>query len=264
MSTETRRRPTSVDAVIAAVRRELDGTVEHDALADAARTVVAVERERLAGGADPVSVDDLAADVATRLAALGDVPLETVLNATGVIVHTNLGRSPLSDSVIETIATIGANYNNLEFDLASGNRGSRAAYLEHNLALLCGAEAATVTNNCAAALVLILRHFCTTKKPEIIISRGELVQIGGGSPEAGRRIARLVRSVSRKPVTHLIVTHWHGDHTLGLSGVLESWSDARIIASERTRAALFGSPTYRYAKGGPNPDRTIAFLQVLE
>jgi L-seryl-tRNA(Ser) seleniumtransferase len=112
--------------------------------------------------------------------SLRESRIQPVINGTGIVVHTNLGRSPLSDSVIETVANIGANYNNLEFDLASGNRGSRAAYLEHNLALLCGAEAATVTNNCAAALVLVLRHFCSGKRPEVIISRGELVQIGGG------------------------------------------------------------------------------------
>ncbi|MEO6969466.1 MAG: L-seryl-tRNA(Sec) selenium transferase, partial [Chthoniobacterales bacterium] len=70
-------------------------------------------------------------------------------------------------------------YNNLEYDLATGARGKRAGYLEEGLALLCGSEAATVVNNCAAALVLIVHHF-TRKKPEVIISRGELVQIGGG------------------------------------------------------------------------------------
>lgn len=124
--------------------------------------------------------DSIHESIRSSIQSLCESRIRSVINGTGIVVHTNLGRSPLSDSVIETIATIGANYNNLEFDLASGNRGSRAAYLEHNLALLSGAEAATVTNNCAAALVLILRHFCTTKKPEIIISRGELVQIGGG------------------------------------------------------------------------------------
>jgi L-seryl-tRNA(Ser) seleniumtransferase len=73
-----------------------------------------------------------------------------------------------------------ANYSNLEYDLSGGERGGRAAYLEHNLALLCGAQAATVVNNCAAALVLILRHFTAGDRQEVIISRGELIQIGGG------------------------------------------------------------------------------------
>src|SRR5207249_9590094 len=106
--------------------------------------------------------------------------IQPVINGTGILVHTNLGRAPLGPAVVEALATIAANYNNLEFDLSGGERGSRAAYLEHNLALLCGAEAATVVNNCAAALVLILRHFTSGERNEVIISRGELIQIGGG------------------------------------------------------------------------------------
>ena len=105
--------------------------------------------------------------------------LQPVVNGTGVILHTNFGRAPLSQSALESIAQMSANYSNLEFDLAAGQRGSRAGYLEYNLAILCGAESATVINNCAAALVLIGSHFIKTK-PEVIISRGEIVQIGGG------------------------------------------------------------------------------------
>ena len=106
--------------------------------------------------------------------------IQPVINATGIVIHTNLGRSPLGSAVVETIRRIGANYSNLEFDLSTGQRGGRATYLDHHLALLCGAEAALVANNCAAALVLILRHFCVGERNEVIISRGELVQIGGG------------------------------------------------------------------------------------
>lgn len=106
--------------------------------------------------------------------------IRPVINGTGVIIHTNLGRSPLGTEVVRTISEIAANYNNLELDLITGERGGRAAYLEHNLSILCGAEAATVVNNCAAALVLILRHFTGGTQKQVIISRGELVQIGGG------------------------------------------------------------------------------------
>ena len=110
-----------------------------------------------------------------RLSDLALSRLQPVINGTGVVVHTNLGRSPMS---VESV--IGAcGHTNLEIDLVTGRRGKRAAYLELCLAQLCGAEAATVTNNCAAALVLMLRHF-TAEKKEVIISRGELVQIGGG------------------------------------------------------------------------------------
>lgn len=105
--------------------------------------------------------------------------LQPVINGTGIIVHTNLGRSPLAAKVAQKIAETGATYTNLEIDLESGERGGRAGYVEQVLALLCESEAAAVVNNCAAALVLILRHFARGK-PEVIISRGELVQIGGG------------------------------------------------------------------------------------
>ena len=116
--------------------------------------------------------------------------IQPVINGTGILIHTNLGRAPLGPAVVEMLEGVGANYNNLEFDLATGERGGRAKYLEQCLATLCNAEAATVANNCAAALILILRHFVgganqrlitsVATKNEVIISRGELVQIGGG------------------------------------------------------------------------------------
>src|SRR5438552_7761375 len=145
--------------------------------------VVGVVRRELAGLRSEKQVPDLEAvleRIRFSLDALRRSRILPVINGTGVIVHTNLGRSPLGPAVLETLQAIAANYSNLEFDLTGGERGSRALYLEHNLALLCGAEAATVVNNCAAALVLILRHFTSGERKEVIISRGELVQIGGG------------------------------------------------------------------------------------
>jgi len=124
--------------------------------------------------------------------------IQPVINGTGILVHTNFGRAPLGQSVMEAVSRIAMQYNNLEYGLAEGGRGSRAAYLEQSLALLCGAEAATVVNNNASALVLILRHFCGNEAPvatvvgknknhrnqlrrnQVVISRGELIQIGGG------------------------------------------------------------------------------------
>ena len=146
-------------------------------------TVVGVVRRELAGLRSKKQVpnfDAVLARIRFSLDALRRSRILPVINGTGVIVHTNLGRSPLGPAVVETLQAIAANYNNLEFDLTGGERGGRAAYLEHNLALLCGAEAATVVNNCAAALVLILRHFTSGERKEVIISRGELIQIGGG------------------------------------------------------------------------------------
>src|SRR5437867_10422202 len=146
-------------------------------------TVVGVVRRELAGLRSEKQVPDFDAVLARvrfSLDALRRSKIQPVINGTGIIVHTNLGRAPLGSAVVGTLASIAANYNNLEYDLAGGERGGRAAYLEHNLALLCGAEAATVVNNCAAALVLILRHFTSGERKEVIISRGELIQIGGG------------------------------------------------------------------------------------
>ena len=105
--------------------------------------------------------------------------VQPVINGTGVVVHTNLGRSPLAQGAGETLRGIASAYNNIELDLEMGGRGRRGAYLERALAVLCQAEAATLVNNCAAALVLVVRHFAKTKS-EVVISRGELVQIGGG------------------------------------------------------------------------------------
>ena len=118
--------------------------------------------------------------------------LQPVINGTGIVIHTNFGRAPLTPESIHALTEIGSGYSNLEYDLATGDRGHRGAYIESALALLCGAETATVINNCAAALVLIVHHFIERKldsfkpsssranKSEVIVSRGELVQIGGG------------------------------------------------------------------------------------
>ena len=144
--------------------------------------IVATVRRELAGiraGRETHSFGAVILRVRATLDGLRASRIQPVINGTGIIIHTNLGRAPLGEDAIAALAAIGANYNNLEYDLSTGERGARASYLEHNLALLCRAEAATVVNNCAAALILILRHF-TTRKPEVIISRGELIQIGGG------------------------------------------------------------------------------------
>ena len=115
--------------------------------------------------------EEIVRNIGQSLETLARSRIQPVINGTGIVVHTNLGRSPLAAAAAETLRTIATNYNNLEFDLNTGERGGRATYLEHNLALLCGAEAATVTNNCAAALVLLLRHFTRRERKEVVISR---------------------------------------------------------------------------------------------
>lgn len=124
--------------------------------------------------------EEVVKSVAGSVEALKLSRIQPVINGTGVLIHTNLGRAPLGPAVVETLEAVGANYNNLELDLATGERGGRASYLEQCLAGLCYAEAAAVVNNCAAALILILRRFVYAPRNEVIISRGELVQIGGG------------------------------------------------------------------------------------
>ena len=125
------------------------------------------------------SFEEIVRELRSTLDSLSRKQLQPVINGTGIILHTNFGRAPLGSEAVRRITEIAANYNNLEYDIETGGRGKRGAFLENSLATLCGSEAATVVNNCAAALVLIVRHF-TQKKREVIISRGELVQIGGG------------------------------------------------------------------------------------
>jgi L-seryl-tRNA(Ser) seleniumtransferase len=145
--------------------------------------VVAVVRRELAAlrakaAKNDFTLESIVASLRAKLAALHAQRLQPVINGTGILAHTNFGRSPLGPRVLETLQQIGGLYNNLEYDLIGGARGGRASYVETALAVLCGAEAATVVNNCAAALLLTLRHLAAGR--EVIISRGELVQIGGG------------------------------------------------------------------------------------
>src|ERR1700688_958728 len=164
-------------------------------------TVVATIRRELAAlrkhGTIP-GFEEVLSQLRTALGTLRASRLQPVINGTGILVHTNFGRAPLGHAVMEAVSGIGSQYNNIEYGISEGGRGGRAAYLEHNLALLCGSEAATVVNNNASALVLILRHFCKDEtrvtngerrstlhrdpppKNQVVISRGELVQIGGG------------------------------------------------------------------------------------
>src|SRR5947199_1162401 len=89
--------------------------------------------------------------------------LQPIVNGTGIVIHTNFGRAPLASEAVRALHEIGSGYSSLEYDLATGKRGRRGAYIETALALLCEAEAATIVNNCAAAMVLIVDHFTRQK-----------------------------------------------------------------------------------------------------
>jgi len=136
--------------------------------------------------------ESIVTDLRGSLDELRASRLQPIVNATGIVIHTNFGRAPLATEAVRAVNEIGSGYSNLEYNLPTGERGQRGSYIENALALLCGAEAATMVNNCAAALVLIVHHFIEQKldgfkpsrshpnKSEVIVSRGELVQIGGG------------------------------------------------------------------------------------
>jgi L-seryl-tRNA(Ser) seleniumtransferase len=138
------------------------------------------ERRRavLKGSGATADEDSLAAEAAGWLAAVLEPTLRPVINATGIIVHTNLGRAPLSEAALEAVAAVAAGYSTLEYDLEDGKRGSRAVHAEQLLQRLTGAEAALTVNNNAAAILLMLSALCRGR--EVIISRGQLVEIGGG------------------------------------------------------------------------------------
>jgi len=106
-----------------------------------------------------------------------EISIRPVINATGIVIHTNLGRAPLAPEAIAAMESVAKGYSNLEYELSSGRRGSRNAHVESLLTALTGAEAAVVVNNCAAAVNLALKTFATDG--EVLVSRGELIEIGG-------------------------------------------------------------------------------------
>jgi L-seryl-tRNA(Ser) seleniumtransferase len=157
---------------------------------DAARSVLAQARDEIAAGFDP---GDLTERLALELGAARRPALRRTLNATGVVVHTNLGRAPLPAAALERIREIGRGYSNLEYELAEGRRGSRQNHVARLLRRLTGAEAALVVNNNAAAVLLALAALAESR--EVVVSRGELIEIGDGFriPEVLERSgARLV------------------------------------------------------------------------
>jgi L-seryl-tRNA(Ser) seleniumtransferase len=165
--------------------RALEARYGAAATVDALREGAAMVRREIASGSAQ-SADESPERVAAAIeqaaaAALGGLfraSLHAVINATGVVIHTNLGRAPLSDAAIARVAEVARGYASIEYDVASGSRGRRDVHAEPLLRVLTGAEAAVVVNNNAAATLLILAALASGR--EVIVSRGELVEIGGG------------------------------------------------------------------------------------
>src|SRR5689334_2427797 len=173
--TDSRRELPSVNALLqmAGVRALLDQHPRRVVL-DAVRR--SVDTARALGGS-PRSEREWAAAISTAVDEASRPSLRRVINATGVVLHTNLGRAPLAESAILAIDETARGFSNLEYDLSTGRRGSRYTHCVELLRQLTGAEDALVVNNCAAAMVLALNALAHRK--EVLVSRGELVEIGG-------------------------------------------------------------------------------------
>jgi L-seryl-tRNA(Ser) seleniumtransferase len=169
----------------------------------AIREVLEQKRKELINGLTPdLSLEALSGDVETVIKGLSSYKLRPVINATGVVIHTNLGRSILSESAIENINDVARRYSNLEYELSHGKRGKRYSHLQYILKELSGAEDAIVVNNNAAAVMLSLNTFA--KDREVIVSRGELVEIGGSFriPEVMKSSGAVLREVGATNKAH--------------------------------------------------------------
>ena len=182
--------------------RALEARFGADATVDALREGAARIRRELSGGRSESSDAD-AAVLAARIEASAAAELEgwfraslaPVINATGVVIHTNLGRAPLADEAVARVAEIARGYCSLEYDVARGERGRRDVHAEALLRRLTGAEAAVVVNNNAAATLIVLAALAAGR--EVVVSRGELVEIGGGFrvPEVMAQSGAILREV---------------------------------------------------------------------
>ena len=197
--TDGRRRLPSIDRLLQLPEvLGLLARVPRNVVVAAAREAVADVRQSRGG-----PPDDWGALVTERVAARTAPSLYPVVNATGVVLHTNLGRAPLATSAIEAVVRIGAGYSNLELDVATGSRGNRLDHATSLLAECAGAEDAIIVNNAAGALVLVLNGLGAGR--EIVISRGELVEIGGSFriPDILEKSGAVLREVGTTNRTHL-------------------------------------------------------------
>jgi L-seryl-tRNA(Ser) seleniumtransferase len=198
-----------VDRILAALGRiTAVADVPKAVLVRCARLTLDVWRERiLAGGAQAPAqspaLEAIVEEVLGRVARAMANNLKRVVNASGIVVHTNLGRSPLAAAVLDNLVEIASRYSNLEFDLAAGRRGSRYTAVEDVICEISGAEAAMVVNNNAGAVLLCLETLARGRK--VIVSRGELVEIGGAFriPDVMAKSGGILSEVGTTNRTHL-------------------------------------------------------------
>lgn len=185
-----------VAALVALHGRMLTLEAIRDALNDTREAV-------LAGALAEVAADVIVADAAARLQLRSRRSLRRVINATGIVVHTNLGRSPLADAAVDAVAEVARGYSTLEYDVESGERGSRHVHVEDLICRLTGAEAAMAVNNNASAVLLGLAALARRK--EAIVSRGQLVEIGGSFriPDIMRESGAKMVEIGTTNKTHL-------------------------------------------------------------
>ncbi len=206
----------------AADRAGMVARLGHGPVAQAVRAILEDHRRAVLGGAPCPRPEAIEAEVLERLAEEARGSLRPVVNATGVVVHTNLGRAPLSQASLEAMRRVAGGYANLEYDLAAGERGDRYGHAEAPLCRLTGAEAAVVVNNNASAVLLALAALMEAPRPgapgvaaalplpagappEVIVSRGQLVEIGGGFrvPDVLRRSGAALVEVGTTNRTYL-------------------------------------------------------------
>jgi L-seryl-tRNA(Ser) seleniumtransferase len=176
---ELLRRIPSVDELLGSkVLQQLEGEIGRRLVVEAARTVLQRLREGIASGSiSSFSVTKIEEEIIAAARVSAEYSLKPVVNATGVILHTNLGRAPIARKAIEHISEIAGRYSNLEYDLEAGERGKRDTHTDRLFAELIGAERTLVVNNNAAAVFLTLNTLA--EGGEVIVSRGELIEIGG-------------------------------------------------------------------------------------
>jgi len=203
------RRLPGIDRLMEAAKSDPYFTdIPKSVLTDSARTVVEDVRSAILDGNDAISENSISETVLmekikARADAAMSLNLKRVVNATGVIVHTNLGRSLLAREAAENVLAAATRYSNLEYDLAEGRRGSRYTAVEDILCEISGAEAAMVVNNNAGAVLLCLDTIAKGRK--VIISRGELVEIGGSFriPDVMAKSGCILKEVGATNRTHL-------------------------------------------------------------